>query len=167
DADPDNETTLWEGSWDLATDPDLRVRRPIRVDEDVEDAPTQGPDTTPRLRVLAVDDEIGVLLWLQAELSEHDVRVTTDAREAAAGFVEGDYHVLVCDLEMPDAPGSEVHATIQALAPDRAGRVVFLTDRRDALDTSRIAGGQAIAVLRKPVDPRQLRAALYRALQVR
>lgn len=148
------------------------AREPTVVDDaDIE--PTDavprsklGPDPEPptaplhegALRVMAVDVGLAGLLWIQTELSEHEVQVTTDAREALARFLAEDFDVLLCGLALAGWSGDELHAALRKHAPDRASRIVFVADPHAPPTPPRGA-----TVLRKPLDPDDLRRALVNA----
>ncbi len=160
--DPDAEVTLLEANADLDN-----VDTDRDDDEDVSDTPTVKATPPGRLRILAVDDELGVLLWLQAELVEHEVRVTTNVNDAVTAFVDRTCDVLLCDLEMPTTSGVEVFGAVRALVPDRLDRIVFLTGDSEPLDASAFDGVGALTVLRKPLDADELRTAIREASAAR
>jgi CheY-like chemotaxis protein len=82
-----------------------------------------------RGRILVVDDEpmIGKLAVRCLE-AEHDVSTTEDATAALARITRGErFDVILCDLMMPIMTGFEFHEALQAVAPDQAESMVFLT----------------------------------------
>ena len=124
--------------------PPLDTMTPFDIDEDTEtgdgaydgDPPTE-PNVRHRLRVLALS--LPTLSWIRDELADYDLLTTNYAREATSALLAGDVDLVLCSN---GAAGEEVHAAIQARAPERAQRVVFV---------------------REPMDPGVLRAALRAA----
>jgi CheY-like chemotaxis protein len=92
-------------------------------------APSQTPSTTPRGRILVVDDEEAVGLYLQHALArEHEVISLTNAREALARIERGDrFDVILCDAMMPIMTGMDFYTLVSRVAPALAGRVIFMT----------------------------------------
>ncbi|MEN0068633.1 MAG: hybrid sensor histidine kinase/response regulator [Myxococcota bacterium] len=120
----------------------------------------------PRLRILVVDDEPAILAWLQAELTEHHLVATTDPSLGVATFLNDEVDVLLCDLMMPNLTGVDVHRILRMSAPERAHRVVFMTGGAYTPNANRFASRDGVTILRKPLDPAELRAALRDAAEV-
>jgi len=82
-----------------------------------------------RGRVLVIDDEPLVGTSIRHALaSEHDVSVTTAARQALDEIQAGDrFDLILCDLMMPELSGVEFYQELSQLAPSQLERVVFLT----------------------------------------
>jgi signal transduction histidine kinase len=87
------------------------------------------PAQARRLRVLLVDDEVGMGAAVQRGLSRHhEVVFVTQARDALARIEAGErFDVILSDFMMPEMTGMEMHRRLQELAPAQAARVVFLT----------------------------------------
>jgi CheY-like chemotaxis protein len=110
----------------------FRVALPIAVDE--EAAVIVGPSTPattapPRARVLVVDDDALVGTALSRILArDHDVVTSTSARDAYEKIVGGEtFEVIFCDILMPELTGIGLHEALLAVAPEMAGRMVFMT----------------------------------------
>jgi CheY-like chemotaxis protein len=81
-----------------------------------------------RLRVLVVDDELPLASMLSRVLSdEHDVEVTTHAKEALALLQSRPFDVVLCDLLMPVMSGMDLYRELKLQRPGLAARVVFMT----------------------------------------
>jgi CheY-like chemotaxis protein len=88
------------------------------------------------------------VLLLEAEGVE--VVATGSGRQALALAVNGDFDVLLTDLDLPDIGGEAVIREIRATVP-RCPRVIVLTGASEPyLRRARDAG--ADIVLRKPID---------------
>jgi CheY-like chemotaxis protein len=87
------------------------------------------PPPVARRRVLIIDDEAAIGRSLGGLLgAHHDVVVMTRAADALPRITAGEaFDVILCDLMMPEMSGMAFHAQVQAIAPDLARRVVFLT----------------------------------------
>ncbi|HZO19873.1 MAG TPA: PAS domain S-box protein [Gemmatimonadaceae bacterium] len=84
--------------------------------------------TAPRT-ILVVDDEpaIRAALSLYLEREGHTVDAVATAREALEHARTRRYDAILLDLRMPDIPGDELFAELQASDPEHAARVVFAT----------------------------------------
>ena len=82
-----------------------------------------------RPRVLIVDDDPAVAKTLGRILAdEHTCTLALGGREAIARVDAGErYDVILCDLSMPEVGGEEVYSAIEAIAPDQARRMVFVS----------------------------------------
>jgi PAS domain S-box-containing protein len=87
------------------------------------------PPLVARRRVLVIDDEAAIGRSLGGLLGvHHDVVVMTRAAEALPRIAAGEtFDVILCDLMMPEMSGMAFHAKVEAIAPEVARRVVFLT----------------------------------------
>ncbi|HEY3500933.1 MAG TPA: response regulator [Polyangiaceae bacterium] len=81
-----------------------------------------------RGRILVIDDEPQVAKTMERILRGHDVRTTPSAL-AALDIIAKDrtFHLVFCDLAMPDLTGMDFHERLSKLAPDLAERVVFMS----------------------------------------
>ncbi len=112
----------------------------------------------PRGRVLIVDDNAALARSLVRLVApDHDVEYVESAREALELVASGRrYDAIVSDLMMPVMSGMELHAELDRICPDQAGRMVFMTggvfvpEARDFLD--RVPNWR----LTKPFPPEQL-----------
>jgi signal transduction histidine kinase/ActR/RegA family two-component response regulator len=137
------------------------VRLPAAAEVQPVSAPVrvQPPAAVRRARVLVVDDEPYVVASLQRILSrEHEVTVTTQAREALARVLQGPgFDVILCDLMMPEMTGMEFFTELQRRAPSQAERVTFFTGGAFTDATRAFIEQHQERVLSKPILPDQLR----------
>ncbi|HEX8821281.1 MAG TPA: PAS domain S-box protein [Archangium sp.] len=90
-------------------------------------APTQTP-TARRGRVLIVDDEPAVGRALRRILREHDVELATSGRQALERLTEDkSFHVVLCDVMMPDLAGKDLYEAIQQGGSGLEQRFVFVS----------------------------------------
>jgi len=90
-------------------------------------APTQAP-TARRGRVLIVDDEPAVGRALRRILREHDVELATSGRQALEKLTaDSGFHVVVCDVMMPDLSGKDLYEAIQQGGSGLDKRFVFVS----------------------------------------
>ncbi len=81
-------------------------------------------------RVLVIDDDPLVVTALTRILREHhQVDSQSSAREALELLTgpQLPYHVVLCDLMMPEMTGMELHAQLLRTHPERARQLVFIT----------------------------------------
>ncbi|QRN97116.1 PAS domain S-box protein [Archangium violaceum] len=95
------------------------------------DKPVQAPQLAPtaqRGRVLIVDDEPAVGRSLRRILREHDVELATSGRQALERLtVDGRFHVILCDVMMPDLGGKDLYEAIQQGGSGLEQRFVFVS----------------------------------------
>ncbi|MDQ3263424.1 MAG: ATP-binding protein [Myxococcota bacterium] len=101
----------------------------------LEDAPLPEPVSAPSSpgaagRLLVIDDDPLVVSALTRILrDQHQVDSQSSARGALALLTgpELPYHVVLCDLMMPEMTGMELHAELTRTHPERASQLVFIT----------------------------------------
>jgi CheY-like chemotaxis protein len=139
----------------------FRVRLPVAKSVASVANERRDDGTTPSRRgsVLVIDDDAIVGAAIRRTLeSQHDVVTTTSAREALEWVKAGKrFDVIICDLMMPQMTGMDFHHACREIAPDQAGRMLFLTggaftprarEFLDSMDNRR---------LEKPFEPKVLR----------
>src|SRR5205807_921393 len=62
----------------------------------------------------------------------------------------GGFDVILCDLQMPDMSGMELHAAVRAQMPALADRFVFVTGGAFSSDARRFLEESVAAVIQKP-----------------
>ncbi len=131
--------------------------------------PWQPPGEVPSLaevHVLVVDDDDDTLDALRHLLEQAGARVST-AASAVAAFqaISGEPpDVLLSDIGMPGEDGISLIRRVRGLDPERGGRVpaAALTAYTQPADRDRALSAGFQAFLAKPVDPRELAAAVAR-----
>ena len=111
------------------------------------------------LRVLVVDDDLGILRTLKEILEAEGCSVETAGDgEAAMRRVEtGAFDVVLTDVVMPKMDGYELFQAIHSLRPGLPVLMMtaFHYDRDHVIKRSRIEGLEGV-VFKKPVDPKRL-----------
>jgi len=120
-----------------------------------------------RPRVLVVDDESLVAESLRLVLSdEFSVTAITDPEIALAGIVGGEsFDVILCDVMMPVLNGVELRNRIEAVSPDQAARIVFITGGIVRPDVRALLERVPNAWLEKPLDIEGLRELIRRRIR--
>jgi PAS domain S-box-containing protein len=115
-------------------------------------------------RVLIIDDEPAILASLSRALSsEHDVTAARSGSEALALLRNGErFHVILCDLMMPDVTGMEVHAALLTLAPEQAERMVFISGGAFTPQARSFLESTTNECLDKPLDNALVRGVVRR-----
>jgi signal transduction histidine kinase len=130
--------------------------------------PAEAPPPVPGgLRILVIDDEPHVLLFLKQSLHRlgHHAETATSGLDGVARFQRETFDLVITDLGMPNMNGTEVARTIRQIHP--AVPIILLTGWADQL----AAGGEqppgVDLVLGKPLTLEQLTTALAKACQAR
>ncbi len=126
-----------------------------------------GPGARPPCDVLVVDDEPVVrdAVRLVLESEGYSVETASDARSAIEHPAAATCRAVLCDLMLPDRPGTEVVAALRARRPDLP--IVLTTG---LITPENIAGAMEAAeggLLLKPFDDTELLAAIRGALELR
>lgn len=110
--------------------------------------------------ILVVDDEPMVARAFQRTLSaEHDVVTIERAGEALERIGAGErFDVILCDLMMPQMTGMDLHAELSRVAPEQAGRMVFLTGGAFTTRARTFLDETPNQRIEKPFDALHLRA---------
>jgi PAS domain S-box-containing protein len=148
----------------------FRVALPIAGRAAIEEpAPPVEPIAIPgrRGRILVVDDEEIVLRSVQRLLSkEHDVVAVAKAKAALALCAGGEtFDVILCDLMMPDMTGMDLHRELSRVAPEQAGRMIFMTGGAFTAKAWTFLSDPGRENVEKPFDPKTLRAIVRRHVQ--
>jgi signal transduction histidine kinase len=130
-------------------------------------APTQAtrahearPPPRPRAHVLIVDDEPALGRAIARTLSpSHDAVAVSSAREAIARIEAGErFDAIVSDLMMPDLTGMELHDRLLVVAPEQAGRMIFMTGGAFTARAREFLQRVSNPRIDKPVEPANLLA---------
>jgi len=123
------------------------------------------PEVTPtrqfsRRRILAVDDEVLLLKAYRRMLSDgHDLVTALGGHEALRTLESDDgFDVVLCDLQMPEMSGMELHAAVRERFPALANRFVFVTGGAFSADARRFLEKAVTAVIQKPFRVEELLA---------
>jgi signal transduction histidine kinase/ActR/RegA family two-component response regulator len=107
-----------------------------------------------RRRILAVDDEALLLKAYRRMLGEAHDLVTALGGHEALKLLEKDarFDVVMCDLQMPEMSGMELHAAVVKRYPALAERFVFVTGGAYSGDARRFLEESVPAVIGKPFN---------------
>lgn len=138
-------------------------QEPVPADTD---APPAAPATSPRARVLLIDDEVLLLNALKRLLmTEFDLGTVTGGEEAIALLERDDaWDGVLCDLTMPRVDGPAVHAWVQTNRPRLEPRMLFYSGGAFTERGEQFASRIGDRLLRKPLRTADVRAALGRVL---
>jgi len=120
-----------------------------------------------RARILVADDEGDVADSIARALAEHEVRVASGGREAVALAGTGAFDLVLCDLMMPDLPGTGVYDALHAIDPELASRLVFVTGGAFSAGAREFLARVDNARLEKPVGVAALRSFVQQWLRAR
>lgn len=133
----------------------------VRSADAYDAAPTPAAERQPRPHILVVDDHPLVARTMARLLRRHDVVTDTDPHHALERIAAGErFDLIFCDLAMPELQGWELQAMIEAVAPDQARAMVFITGGA-ATDAARAFLARTTSpCLEKPCSIDQLEAAV-------
>ena len=90
---------------------------------------------------------------------EHDVTPVTSGKDALALLAKGErYHLILCDLLMPEMTGMELFDEATRLEPGLEKRFVFMTGGAFTSGAQAFFERVSNARLNKPFDSKALRA---------
>jgi two-component system, NtrC family, response regulator AtoC len=126
-------------------------------------APNQN-HSSPRSRVLIVDDDVSMAQYLNTCLSKHpfDVSTVTSGEEAIAMFRACNPSLVLLDLAMPGTNGISTLERIKQIKPDVSVIVLSAHDRPEAMFKASKLGADDF--LAKPFEPRELEIRIAKAL---
>jgi two-component system, cell cycle sensor histidine kinase and response regulator CckA len=119
------------------------------------EAPARSAATSsPRRRVLVVDDEPSLLEALDRALGDHHEVIRARGGREALDKLRRDrgFDAVLCDLHMPDVSGRDVHSFLAGADPGLASRVVFMTGGTFTEEMRQFMTSVANPVLEKPID---------------
>jgi DNA-binding NtrC family response regulator len=125
----------------------------------------QKPAPRLKLRVLVIDDDEDICLYLKEFLTREGYRVTTISKplDALPEIREGRHQIVLLDVRMPEMDGVELLREIRAIDSDVC--VIIMTaypSVESAVDTMK---SDAFDYLRKPFELDQLRTVIQRAVR--
>jgi PAS domain S-box-containing protein len=142
----------------------MRVSLPTWSGEGAPTAPPPEASTSPRVRILVVDDDVTLGRAIAGALGErHDVDVAPSPTDALERLAAADRELVVCDLAMPAMSGLELARRVMAVRPAYRGRFLFITGGAVPPELAAQIAAMDAALITKPFDL----AALDRAIAER
>jgi C4-dicarboxylate-specific signal transduction histidine kinase/ActR/RegA family two-component response regulator len=147
----------------------FRVKLPVSHSEAKTSATPAVQPAHHRGRVLVIDDDELVAKSVERILAqEHEVVVTTQARDGLARIERGEhYDLILCDVMMPEMSGPDFYAKLNVLNVPELKRVVFLTGGAFTATTTEFLAKVSVPVLEKPFESGQLRELVNEAVSNR
>jgi CheY-like chemotaxis protein len=120
-----------------------------------------------RARVLVVDDEPRHGSAIARILDPaHEVTAVYTARDAILRLERGErYDVILCDVLMPQMSGYDLYRSLERIAPEVVGRIIFMTGGPFSTRGAGFLDSVPNARLEKPFSPEALRTLVQRSLQ--
>lgn len=140
----------------------FRVRLPAEPAARAEPVvPESAAPSYRRRRVLCVDDEALLLKAYRRMLADvHEVVTALGGKDALLVLEkQRDFDLILCDLQMPEMSGMELHAAVKARFPELGDRFVFVTGGAFSAEAKRFLE-QAITCLTKPFRIEELLAVI-------
>lgn len=111
--------------------------------------------------ILLVDDHVENLIALEAVLQDerYELVCATSGQEALRKVLQGNFAVIVMDVQMPEMDGFEAARLIKMRGKSRETPIIFVTaaDQSPSVYTAAYSSG-AIDYIRKPFQPEILKA---------
>jgi PAS domain S-box-containing protein len=133
--------------------------------ESPDEGPARALAGSPRRRVLIVDDEISLASMIGRMLEDDfDVETASSAAQALEILRRGTqpFHVVLCDLMMPQMNGIDFYRAVADLLPELVERFVFMTGGAFTPWAAKFLESSHRPCLEKPFDYRMLRDVLQR-----
>jgi CheY-like chemotaxis protein len=139
------------------------VYRPDTTGESAESLAARAHSVRP-LSVLVIDDEphVRTVLARVLERQGHSIRAVANGREGLAALQQQNYDLLICDLGMPEMPGSVVMQRAHAMAPQMP--IILSTGWGDTITPDQLKLMSASALLPKPFGQEDVRRAVAEAI---
>lgn len=120
------------------------------------------------MRLLVADDDASLLLMIKAflESAGHEVATATNGQEAFELLQNGDYRIIITDLEMPEMDGLELCRRVRSRQGGSYVYVILLTSHDSKEATVRGLDAGADDYLTKPFEPEELEARLRTAERI-
>lgn len=133
----------------------------VRAAVSYDDGPAPATERPPRAHILVIDDHPLVARTMARLLRRHDVVTDTDPHHALDRIADGErFDLIFCDLAMPELQGWELQAMIDAVAPDQARAMVFITGGAATEEARAFLARTTSPCLEKPCAVEQLEAAV-------
>ncbi len=118
-----------------------------------------------KLRVLVIDDDEDICLYLKEFLTREGYRVTTISKplDALPEIREGRHQIVLLDVRMPEMDGVELLREIRAIDSDVC--VIIMTAYPSVESAVETMKADAFDYLRKPFELEQLRGVIQRAVR--
>jgi CheY-like chemotaxis protein len=132
--------------------PTLELKRVTREMEAVPARLAPLPAVQRPMRLLVIDDEplLGQAIR-RLLLDQAAVTPCHRPREALDLLLRGEpFEAILCDLQMPDLTGPELHARLVESRPELADRIGFMTAAAATAETAAFAAAQRARLLEKP-----------------
>ena len=147
----------------------FRISLPPARTEVLEAPPPLALDVVARRRgrILVVDDEPMIAMAVRRILPLTRTRLgVASADEALKRIGAGErFDVILCDLMMPQMTGMDLHAELSRVAPEQAGRMIFLTGGAFTIRARAFLDEISNQRIEKPFDVRQLRALINNCIR--
>jgi two-component system NtrC family sensor kinase len=122
-------------------------------------APVPAPGEKNGWRILVVDDEPAVARLIADALSQqgYEVRAHTESRRALYEAFEEPFHLVICDIRMPEVDGPAFYRALRDRESGLVGRLLFTTGDTLAQETADFLAEARLPFLAKPFRVEELR----------
>jgi two-component system cell cycle sensor histidine kinase/response regulator CckA len=147
----------------------LPVRQGASVTPRARPSSAPGGDSSPRGRILVVDDEELMRSMLTRMLGRRHEVVSACSGMAAKAILERDpsFDIILCDLMMPEMTGMELHEWLTRHRPTLADRVVFISGGAFTPKASEYVARVGNVRLERPFEIRKVEQLLSAMIEAR
>lgn len=142
------------------------IRLPVASDvRPPSPAPAAQPDSGRKGRILLVDDEPMVHRAIKRILRGHELISCDRAAEALARLEAGEqFDAILTDVMMPEMTGIAFYEALQAMSPDAASRVIFITGGATSATVEDFLRAVTNDVIEKPFGVSDLQPVVQRMI---
>jgi len=117
-------------------------------------------------KILVVDDEVAILVFLKRLLTEwgHSVETINNANKALERLKTERYSLILLDIKLPGMSGIELYHHIEKTVPALTRRVIFITGDIMQGATRGFLEKTGVPHITKPIDIEVLNKMISRAL---
>jgi len=117
-------------------------------------------------KILVVDDEVAILVFLKRLLTEwgHSVETINNANKALERLKTERYSLILLDIKLPGMSGIELYQHIEETVPALTRRVIFITGDIMQGATRSFLEKTGVPHITKPIDIEVLKKMINRAL---
>ena len=124
-------------------------------------------DTATKLRILVIEDEPSVAVFMRTALERrgYDVMPSASAADGLQLLATTDFRGVVSDFRTPGGiNGADLHDWVRRHRPELASRIVFITGDTASAETIKLLQQNGTPCIEKPFRVQELMAAVEKTI---